>query len=495
MKKTVPYLIIFLIFLTSCGSRNKAHFYVELTDCKKGIPVLLYISDATGAIDLSTPDTIKTGKNGTLSFSIPLTSEQTILLKATFGAFHYNSSPIFITQEGSYNIQLTPTKKTDEIPLLFVEGENSMGIVELNRFLNERTPSYLNRLYDDTPPELLFDTYEQIINKSLLTINQLKNVKRIDDPFYEYAVHQIEYYLAYHTLQFMENRSTKVDTTQQRIINQTKKRIFNRAPVSSPALYQTTVGKPYIDLYLSEIISQNRAAYEESLKKSLGQTFLLNQLKKELHKNVYQYYALEYLWSKTIRLDEESITLWSEYKRVFPENQKLGVYQKMEQEGIPNIKKFYAEGDVVLKPGTIILDDAAPITSFTEAISHFKGKFLFIDIWASWCPDCIKEFEHNEKLKTFLKQHNMECLYISLERSPDRNKWKRYINKYNLAGSHILINDLLKEDLYRVLGTTSLWIPRYILVDPNGMILIPEGSLPSEGNKLYDQITKAKMSL
>lgn len=495
MKKNLLYLAFCILFLTSCNSGNKAKFYVELLQCDKGTPVLLYVSDAAGAIEISNPDTLLCGKNGKLSFEIPLQNPKTVLIKASNSKSYYQSTPIYITQEGTYHLQLSPSNNKTELPILFIDGENSLGIIELNRFYDEKKSAVIKSWYDDKAVTDLMSGFDQLVSKSLRTINQLKKVKRIDEPFYEYAVHQIEYYLAYHTLQYMETRFNKIDTSQKRLYQEYRSQIYNRCPISYSELYQTSVAKLYIDQYLSELITKNKSDYDLALKKSEGQTFILGQLKRELHKNTYQYYALEYLWSKVIRLDQESITLWNGYKKEFLELKNLTLYQKMEQEAIPNIQKFYAEGNVVLKPGVTILDEKAPITSFSDAISVFRGQYILIDIWASWCPDCINEFAHNEELKTFLKGKNIAQLYISLERSPDRTKWKRYINKYNLTGFHILINEQLREDLYRVLGTRSIWIPRYILVDPIGTIIIPEGPLPSEGKKLYDQITQKMMVL
>lgn len=492
MKKVLFALSFIVFLLTSCHSGKKAQFYLELVNCEKNTPILLYVADATGALQLTEPDTLYTGRNGKLSFSIELEKPQFILIKSNTAKLFYNSTPLFITQEGDYNLQLSPSKTNNDVPMVLIDGENSMGVIELIRFENEKKLMNFNTWFDSTSSSNLYNSFDQLISKSLLTINQLKTVKRIDDDFYNYAVNYVEYYLSFNTLQYIENRITKVDTTQKRVLNEQKLRIFNRCPISNPNLYQTSVGKEYIDMYLSEIIAQDKANYDIALKNSNGQTFLLGHLKKLLHKDVYQYYALEYLWAKTIRLDKETITLWSAYCKEFPENRKLPLYQKMQKEAIPNINSFYAKGNGVLNPGIFVLDDVAPITSFRDAVASFKGNYVFIDIWASWCPDCIKEFEHNTELKSFLKSNEIACLYISLERSPDRDKWKLYLNKYNLIGSHILINDALREDLYKVLGTTSLWIPRYILVDPNGNIVLPEGALPSDGTKLFDQINQIK---
>jgi thiol-disulfide isomerase/thioredoxin len=488
MNKLFCYLSVCTLFFTSCKSVNQSEFYVELSHAPKGTPVLVYVSDASGIIEFTIPDTFFTDKKGKCYFDLEISRPKTILIKAETKNGIYSSTPLYITQGGEFNIEIALTGKGKDILIPLITGENNLGMVELIRFNNEKSLIDYNKLFDSTHYESLFTSYEEQINKSLVAINQLYKVKRIDEPYFEYATRYVEYYFALNTLQYIEQHIAKADTVKKKILEEQKSLIYKRAPINNPYLYQTSVAKDYIELLIPEIIKNDKIGYEESLKKSLGQTFMLSKIKQLIHKNAYQYYALAYLKTKSIRLDQETITLFSQYAKEYPENKNMLYFQEIQNNVIPEIKAFYSNSGGSLNPGITVLDDSVQVTCFKQAVSRFRGNYVFIDIWASWCPDCIKEFSYNLQLKSFLKANDIACLYISLERSPDRAKWKRYLNKYNLIGSHILINDLLKNDLYQVLGTTSLWIPRYILVDPNGNIVLSEGALPSDGTKLYDQI-------
>ncbi|WP_372472792.1 TlpA family protein disulfide reductase [Capnocytophaga sp. ARDL2] len=103
--------------------------------------------------------------------------------------------------------------------------------------------------------------------------------------------------------------------------------------------------------------------------------------------------------------------------------------------------------------------------SFEEIINQQKGKLTVVEIWASWCPDCIKGFPKLEELQENFPDLNF--VFVSLDKTPE--DWKAAIEKYNLKGNHFYIQQKMKESF----GTSVAldWIPRYILVNKDGSII------------------------
>lgn len=101
--------------------------------------------------------------------------------------------------------------------------------------------------------------------------------------------------------------------------------------------------------------------------------------------------------------------------------------------------------------------------SFGEIIEQYKGKPIVVDIWASWCPDCIKGFPALKKLQQEFP--NTVYLYLSYDRTPDA--WKNAIDKYNLEGEHYLIRSKWKGGKFSE-GIDLDWIPRYMVFDTLG---------------------------
>lgn len=448
---------------------------------------MVQIGDGVGALDFWKADTLFATKKGKLDLKIALTEPQMIRIHPLQSNGNFISKPLLITKEGKYKISLSIKQAKSNVLDPLFKGENEKGVAQLSHFENYYEGLEVNNTIfkSETADELWVSLLEKIKREVNPFENHLKN-RSIDKPFFDYASHYINYYFAYQSVKYIEQQTT-TDTTKSKEWKKLKSTIFETFPVSDHRILTSQVGKEYIDLYISEIIQQHKMAYDAALQQSLGQTFVLQQMKEALHSKSYKYYALQYIESKTMRLDRETITLLEAYAKEYPECIKSPIFQKINRESIPAIKAFYAAGNSSLQSEIVLLDEEFPISSFKEITQKFSGQYLFIDIWASWCPDCIMEFQHNETLKKFLQEKNIPIVYIAFERAPERDKWKLYLNKYKLTGNHIKCSDALKEDLYRVLGSRSIWIPRYILVDPTGVIVIPDAATPSSG-KLYDQI-------
>ena len=111
-----------------------------------------------------------------------------------------------------------------------------------------------------------------------------------------------------------------------------------------------------------------------------------------------------------------------------------------------------------------LLDSDLAEISFNSIIEKHKGKPVLIDIWATWCKDCIIGFPDLKELQA--KNPDMDYVFLSLDKETDR--WKKGIKKFNLKGDHYYIKSGWKGPLCSSIDLD--WIPRYILLDANGTI-------------------------
>ena len=99
-----------------------------------------------------------------------------------------------------------------------------------------------------------------------------------------------------------------------------------------------------------------------------------------------------------------------------------------------------------------------------KVLSNYKGKIVVLDLWATWCGDCIKNIP---ALKT-LHDNNPDVafVYLSMDRTSDT--WKNGIEKYQIKGEHYYMGNNWKGNFGT--GIDLNWIPRYLVLDQNGKI-------------------------
>jgi len=97
-----------------------------------------------------------------------------------------------------------------------------------------------------------------------------------------------------------------------------------------------------------------------------------------------------------------------------------------------------------------------------------KGKTVVLEVWASWCSDCIRGMP---KLKALQNEYeNVSYVFLSLDRS--HGDWKRGIEKYNVVGQHYFMESGREGPFGAFAGLD--WIPRYMVIGENGEIKLFE---------------------
>ncbi|MGL2986098.1 TlpA family protein disulfide reductase [Flavobacterium sp. RSSA_27] len=103
--------------------------------------------------------------------------------------------------------------------------------------------------------------------------------------------------------------------------------------------------------------------------------------------------------------------------------------------------------------------------AFKDVLKKHKGKTVVIEIWASWCGDCVKAMP---KLKELQANHpEVDYIFISMDKTAD--KWKAGIEKHEIKGDHYMANDQMKGIFGKAIDLD--WIPRYIILDKKGNIV------------------------
>lgn len=115
---------------------------------------------------------------------------------------------------------------------------------------------------------------------------------------------------------------------------------------------------------------------------------------------------------------------------------------------------------------------------FTDFLKTYKGKPVYIDFWASWCAPCITEMP---SLKLLEERYKGQISFASISIDDERAKWLKAVKKYSLESTH---QWLISKDsvLAKYLGLQS--IPRFILLDKDGMVISLDAPRPSNESDL-----------
>ena len=101
------------------------------------------------------------------------------------------------------------------------------------------------------------------------------------------------------------------------------------------------------------------------------------------------------------------------------------------------------------------------------SLSSFRGKYVLLDFWASWCPDCRRENPNLVAAYHRFKGDNFAVLGVSLDRT--REAWLKAIEKDKLEW--VNVSDLKDWNSEVAVRYAIRWIPTSYLISPDGKIL------------------------
>lgn len=117
--------------------------------------------------------------------------------------------------------------------------------------------------------------------------------------------------------------------------------------------------------------------------------------------------------------------------------------------------------------------EGVDIDGKTYSLKDFKGKYLYIDLWATWCGPCQRELPFLKELEKKFEGKNIEFLSLSVDH--DKAKWEAKVKSGDLSGVQLLIGRGSSfQRAYNIDG-----IPRFILLDKEGKIVNNEMTRPS----------------
>jgi thiol-disulfide isomerase/thioredoxin len=119
-------------------------------------------------------------------------------------------------------------------------------------------------------------------------------------------------------------------------------------------------------------------------------------------------------------------------------------------------------------------------------LESLKGKYVYIDVWATWCGPCRAEIPSLKKIEEKFHNKNIEFVSISLDTDKDHEKWKTFVKEKELGGIQLFADKNWLSDFIKSFNINS--IPRFILIDPAGTVVDADAARPSDP-KLEKQLS------
>jgi thiol-disulfide isomerase/thioredoxin len=111
-------------------------------------------------------------------------------------------------------------------------------------------------------------------------------------------------------------------------------------------------------------------------------------------------------------------------------------------------------------------------------LESLKGKYVYIDVWATWCGPCRQEIPFLQKIEEKYHGKNIEFVSISIDVAKDHEKWKKFVTDKNLGGTQLFADADWKSAFTQAYGINS--IPRFLLIDPQGNVVDADAKRPSD---------------
>lgn len=195
--------------------------------------------------------------------------------------------------------------------------------------------------------------------------------------------------------------------------------------------------------------------------------------------------SLQFFLTKTMLAESEMVqpSLLRQMRNFLAESDSSDLYVRLVEDSLTErLAAKDEEVETVLKNTdnkSQVDVEVIDLNGKTFKLSDLKGKVVYLDIWASWCGPCRKQFPAAAAMKEQLskkEKKQIEFLYISIDNT--ETVWKKAINELKIDGTHGLSQGGWGSEVTAKFGVNS--IPRYLIFDKKGNVVDANAPRPSD---------------
>ncbi|MEP3837705.1 MAG: TlpA disulfide reductase family protein [Algibacter sp.] len=439
-----------------------------LTSCKSE-PTKDYIL-LTGTINNPTTEKfLLSNRDGRGRFPAHVASDGTFVvdtIRSSSGTYRFegdmvNRVTMYLTNGGTYNLTFDEKKMVDTAVLTGPAPNPSVYLMTKDKRVDSLRGMSFTKYITLGPEE--FKTKATLIKENLL--EYLMSFSDMPKDFVKFEREEIiNYYLLYLIRYEYIHGQVVGELDTFRVNDQFLEELegvdyYNEDAFRSRGYYKSLV-KEYFEFQAKKIAEKTGSNYHVTKLKTFG------EIPNEHIKNT--------LLARAVSSDLSEIPNLDDFYNTF-------LTVSTSKENNENATKRYKE----LKK----LSEGSPSPVFTDYINHaggtsslsdFKGKYVYIDIWATWCVPCLKEVPFLKKVEEKYHGKNIEFVSVSIDLKRMEDAWRKMVTNKELSGIQLLADNAWSSNLIKEYQIKS--IPRFILIDPNGNIIAAKAPRPSSAN-------------
>jgi peroxiredoxin len=291
---------------------------------------------------------------------------------------------------------------------------------------------------------------------------QVNNKSSCDGSFVRLQKAEHEYVIPYQLLEYPAIHAYLKREVAPEMSNE-KLAFLQNVRIENPEALESDNYRMFLESYVNQKVSQ--IARQDT-------TSNFDVVKEEFIRKTFNGPVLEYTYAKMIyelltysRMPEKGTAYMEWFLKNFGKSQYIPVLLATQDKAMslaagkpaPDISGVDRDGNVI-------------------GLNDFKGKFVYLDVWATWCGPCVAEIPGMEKLINQFEAENIAFVSISID--PDQKRWESFIEQKDMHGIQLYSGKNFDSPVVKAYGING--IPRYILIDPSGNIIDANADRPGQ---------------